>query len=161
MIDYDSAMKHHLGNISRQVGHDVSNRYSYIVNQDDLTNAWLQMHNDLGYPLMVDSKYRRAIVYNKEGLEKQIQKMIAECIQASSKELADMVATDTVNEIAAQLNSLTQAANGQIVIGKTGGGSNRSSGAANRFAAALGRNLVKGFFKLIDDITEPTDKRRR
>ena len=25
--------------------------------------------NELGYPLMMDSKYRRAIVYNKKGLE--------------------------------------------------------------------------------------------
>ena len=72
-MDYNSALQRHLGNISRQVGHDVSKRYSYIVSQDDLTNAWLQMNNDLGYPLMMDSKYRRAIVMNKQGLEKKIR----------------------------------------------------------------------------------------
>ena len=37
-MDYNSALQRHLGNISRQVGHDVYKRYSYIVSQDDLTN---------------------------------------------------------------------------------------------------------------------------
>lgn len=57
--------KRHLGNISRQVGHDVSKKYSYIVNQDELTNAYFQMREELNYPLMMESRYRRAIVYNK------------------------------------------------------------------------------------------------
>lgn len=64
-MDYRKAMQHHMRNISRQVGRDVSRRYNYIVTNDELTNAYLKMRNDLGYPLMMDSKYRRAIVYNK------------------------------------------------------------------------------------------------
>ena len=103
-MDYNSALQRHLGNISRQVGHDVSKRYSYIVSQDDLTNAWLQMHNDLGYPLMMDSKYRRAIVMNKQGLEKKIAEMVNECIIANIKELENMVAEDIGNDIESMLN---------------------------------------------------------
>ena len=74
----NSDMKRHMNNLGRLVGHKVGNglsTYQYILNSDDLTNAYLQMRNDLGYPLMVDSKYRRAIVYNKQGLEKRIQEI--------------------------------------------------------------------------------------
>ena len=157
-MNTEDIMRHHLGNISRQVGHDVSKRYSYIVNQDDLTNAWLQMHNDLGYPLMMDSKYRRAIVMNKQGLEKKIAEMVNECIIANIKELENMVAEDIGNDIESMLNGLVQSANGAITLGKT---SNRSGGSAtNRFASALAKGLVKGVGKIIDDITNPKEDRR-
>ena len=79
-----SAMQRHMNNLGRLVGHNIgsgANKYQYILNSDDLTNAYLQMRNDLGYPLMVDSKYRRAIVYNKQGLEKRIQQMINDTIE--------------------------------------------------------------------------------
>ena len=158
-MNTDDIMRHHLGNISRQVGHDVSKRYSYIVNQDDLTNAWLQMHNDLGYPLMMDSKYHRAIVYNKQGLEKQIAQMVNDCIIADIKELERMVAEDIGNDIESMLNGLVQSANGTITLGKA---SSRSGGSAtNKFASALAKGLVKGVSKIIDDMTNPKDDRGR
>ena len=111
-MDINSAMQRHLGTIAVQQGYGTGSSYSYILNQEDLTNAYLQMRNDLGYPLMVDSKYRRAIVYNKEGLEKQIENMINNCIIANIQELEKMVAEDIVNDITSQLNGLSQAANG-------------------------------------------------
>ncbi|MCI6665560.1 MAG: hypothetical protein MSE26_04645 [Lachnospiraceae bacterium] len=158
-MDYNSAIQRHLGNISRQVGHDISKRYSYIVSQDDLTNAWLQMHNDLGYPLMMDSKYHRAIVYNKQGLEKQIAQMVNDCIIANIKELESMVAEDIGKDIESMLNGLVKAANGTVTLGKT---SSRSGGSAiNRFTSALVKGLVKGVGKIIDDMTNPKDDRRR
>lgn len=158
-MDYNSAIQRHLGNISRQVGHDISKRYSYIVSQDDLTNAWLQMHNDLGYPLMMDSKYHRAIVYNKQGLEKQIAQMVNDCIIANIKELESMVAEDIGKDIESMLNGLVQAANGTVTLGKT---SSRSGGSAiNRFTSALVKGLVKGVGKIIDDMTNPKYDRRR
>ena len=158
-MNYQSSMQRHLGNISRQVGHDVSNKYSYIVSQDDLTNAYLQMRNDLGYPLMMDSKYHRAIVYNKQGLEKKIAEMVNGCIIANIKELENMVAEDIGNDIESMLNGLVQSANGTITLGK---GSSRSGGSATkRFASALAKGLVKGVENIIDDITNPKDDRRR
>lgn len=149
-MDYESAMQRHLGNISRQVGHDVSNRYSYIVSQDDLTNAYLQARNDLGYPLMMDSKYRRAIVYNKKGLEKKIAEMVNDCIIANIKELERMVAEDIGNDIESMLNGLVQTSNGTVTLGK---GSSRSGSGTVRFASALTKGLVKGVGKIIDDMT--------
>lgn len=102
---------------------------------------------------MVDSKYRRAIIYNKQGLEKQIQNMIVKCIEEAEKGLADLVAA----EITAQLNSITQTTNGNIVIG----GGNKSSNVTSMFATALGKGLVKGFFNILDDITIYDDNRRK
>ena len=157
-MDSNNAMKHHLGNISRQVGHDVTNRYSYIVSNDDLVNAYLKMRHELQYPLMVDSRNRRAIVYNKKGLEKQIQKLINECIVANIKELEKMVVDDILNEISNGLNGLTQTANGKIVIGK----SNKSgSSATSMFASAMAKGLVMGVGKIIDDITNPKYEKNR
>lgn len=145
----NKSTKKHFGDISRLVGHDVSNRYSYIIDEKDLTNAWLQFHNDLGYPLMIDSKYRRAIVYNKSGLERKIQQMIMEVMEENGKILADMIANDITN----QLNNLTDTANGKLTTTK----SNRSFYLAN----AISKGLVKGFFKVLDDIIIPDDDYKR
>lgn len=157
-MDNQGAMKKHLGNISRQVGHDVSNKYSYIVSQDDLINAYLQMRNDLGYPLMMDSKYRRAIVYNKQGLEKKIAEMVNECIIDNIKELEGMIIEDVGNDIEGMFNGLIQAADGTIRIGKA----SKSGGSAiKRFASVIAKGLVKGVGKIVDDMTNPKDDRRR
>ena len=72
-MGYKSAQQRHMNNLGRLVGHKVGSglsTYQYILNSDDLTNAYLQLHDELGYPLQIESRYRRAIVYNKKGLEK-------------------------------------------------------------------------------------------
>lgn len=148
-MDYQNIMQRHLGNISRGIGHDVSNRYSYIISQNDLTNAYLQMKNDLGYPLMMDSKYRRAIVYNKEGLEKEISKMIDGCILANIKELEKMIVEDISNDVETMLNGITQAQNGRVLMGKS---NSKNASFTNIFAKSLAKGLVKGVGKMIDDI---------
>lgn len=156
-MDSNNAMKHHLGNISRQVGHDVTNRYSYIVSNDDLVNTYLKMRHELHYPLMVDSRNRRAIVYNKKGLEKKIQDMINECILSNIGELENMIANDVVDNITSQLNGLTQTANGSIIVGKR----NSKSSSTNLFINAMAKGMVMGVGKIIDDITNPKDNKSR
>lgn len=153
--DYSSYQQRHIRNLGRLAGKNIgsgSSRYSYILDSNDLTNAYLQMRNDLGYPLMVDSKYRRAIVYNKQGLEKKIQNMINECIAEASKTLANIVVAD-INH---QLNNITIAPNGKLTIG---GGSNFNIG--SMLGSALGKGLVNGFFTILDEITDNDDYRRR
>ena len=158
-MDYQSVIQRHMGNLSRQVGHDVRNKYSYIVNQDDLTNAYLQMKNDLGYPLMVDSKYRRAIVYNKEGLEKQITDMINNCIISNIEELESAILEDVGSDIESMLNGLVQGTNGTITIGN---GRDRSGGKAiYRFANTMAKAVVKGVGKIIDNIIDFKEDKRR
>lgn len=46
----------HFSNLSKLADTDVRNKYSVIVNHDDLVNEWLKMHNELNYPLMIESK---------------------------------------------------------------------------------------------------------
>lgn len=151
----NSDMNRHMNNLGRLVGHKVGsglNKYQYILNSDDLTNAYLQMRNDLGYPLMVDSKYRRAIVYNKQGLEKRIQQMINDTIEEAAKTLSNLVVADITH----QLNNITMAANGKMVVG---GGSSWNMG--KMLGSALGKGLVNGFFTILDEITDNDDDRRR
>lgn len=152
--DINDIMKHHLGNISRQVGHDVSNRYSYIVSQNDLINAYTQMRDELGYPLMIDSKYRRAIVMNKKGLEEKIDNMIMDVLCNNINELIQIVSNDTVDNIANQINSLIQTSNGLVAIGNR---SNTRSSSLDRFARMLGRAMVKGFTKIVEDMCKSED----
>lgn len=142
----NGAMKRHLGNISRAVGHDVTNKYNYIISSDDLTNAYVKMKDELGYPLMMDSKYRRAIVYNKKGLEKKIRETIDKSIINNIMLLDRMV----VEDIVTQLNGITQSSNGKMIIGKT----SVSNNAMNLFSNALVKGLVSGVGKIIDDITD-------
>lgn len=144
-MNYNKAINNHLGNISRLVGHDVSSRYSYIVSQDDLTNAYLQMRNELGYPLMMDSKKRRAIVYNKKGLEKQIQKMIDECIINNIKLLEKMI----VDDIIGALNGVTKSVNSISSGSKIGANSTTSL-----FVKAMTNGLINGIGSILDDMTD-------
>lgn len=108
------------------------------------------MHHDLGYPLKIDSRYKRAIVYNKSGLEKQIEEMISKVIGENLEKLADLV----VDDITAQLNCLTQTANGQLIKSKS-----YSSKLGSMIGKALGKGLVKGFSQILDDMTDPNKRR--
>ena len=149
MIDATRQAQRKLG---RLVGNDISHKYSYIISQDDLINAYTQMRDELGYPLMVDSKYRRAIVYNKKGLEKQIRESINDTIISNIHLLEMMV----VEDIVGMLNGVVQSANGNIVMGKSG---NKKS-ATVLFADAMVKGVLKGVSSIIDDITNTKDYRR-
>ena len=146
-MNIETQRDRHIGNISRLIGHDVSGKYSYIVSESDLINAYLQMRNDLGYPLMLESRYRRAIVYNKQGLEQQIQSMIANCINESSKDLTDVVVADIINQLNYSLSG-----------NKTSGNSTNVGALAGNI---FGKGLVKGISNIIDDITDTERYKRR
>lgn len=144
--------KRHLGNISRQVGHDVSKKYSYIVNQDELTNAYFQMREELNYPLMMESRYRRAIVYNKQGLGNKIIEIINACIGENINELENMIAEEVANDIIDRINGLSQAANGNIIKSN-----NRIKNNTYKFAKIIAKGITKGVGDLIDDIINPKE----
>ena len=147
-----NAMNKHLGNISRAVGHDVTNKYSYVINSNDLTNAYVKMKDELGYPLMIDSKYRRAIVYNKKGLQKKIENVIDNCI-INNISLLDRI---VVEDIVSQLNSITQSANGMLSVGKK---NSSNISAINMFANSMLKGVLKGVDNIIDDIINQKDER--
>ncbi len=148
-------IKRHLGNISRSVGHDISShRYSYIISESDLINAWLQMHNDLNYTLLTDSKYHRALVFNKPGLEKYIQENLIKQMEQNFNELSDIVTRD----LEMLLNNLIQTKNGTISITKS---NNSKHDTLNLWASAAAKGIVKGIADIMDDIMNYEDDKRR
>lgn len=152
-MDYEKAKANHLGNISRQVGHDVTNKYHYIVSGNDFINSYIKMRNELGYPLMMDSKYRRAVVYNKKGIEKQINETIIKTLVNNIHLLDRMI----VEDITSQLNSLVKTADGTFKTNKNI--NNKSS--MNMFINAMVKGLVQGIGHIVEDITNPKDRKKK
>ena len=152
----NSAMKKHLGNMSRLSGNDTTKKYSYVLNQNDLVNAYVQLKDELGYPLMIESKYRRAIVYNKKGIEKHIADMINNNIKESLNELGNAVANDIVNDVASQLINISKITNGALIY-KSGNSTNRV-GSFVKFTNLMAKGLMNGISKILDDIMSENDK---
>lgn len=153
----DNTMNRHIGNMSRlSGGNGLSARYSYAIDTEDMMYQLGRMHEDLLYDLAIDSRYKRAIVYNKKGLEKAIRECVNKCIAESLSELGYSVADNVVNEIVRQLNGIMQLQNGQIVLKNNG----RSDSDIDRFANMLVKGLVRETGKIIDDLVNEEDKRK-
>lgn len=135
-------MKNHMGKISRLVGNDVSSKFSYIISGDDIVSAYSKMKDELGYPLMMDSKYRRAIVYNKKGLERQIQNVINNSILENIQLLDTFVAQDVTNKINNAIGNKT----------------NSSSNLGSMIGSVLGKGIVNGISSIVDDMLYSNDK---
>ena len=101
-----------LGQIKKESGNGHSATYNYAIETNEFANLWYKMHNDLGYPLKIDSRYKRAIVYNKQGLEQKIEKMITEVMKKNFDIFSDMITKDIEN----RLNNAIQTVNGNIVF---------------------------------------------
>lgn len=140
-MNYRNTLKHHMGNIRRASGGKGGSRYEYMISKSDIGNAYMQMRDELGYPLMIDSKNRRAIVYNKKGIEKKIQQLIDDCILSNMKLIENMVTTDIVNEVNKQLNGITQ-------MGKT----TTKSSNVKLFTSAMTKGLINGISGIVDDM---------
>lgn len=154
-MDTKKAMQYHIGNLKRAVGNNSSGKYSYIVNNSELTNAYLQMRSELGYPLMVDSKYRRAIVYNKQGIENKIQELINQSIISNIKLLENIVAEDIVNAVMSQISSMSNAINNGYIMTKNT--IKKSGNTLSIFANALAKSIIGGMGRVIDDIINYDD----
>lgn len=150
-MDYRKAIDRHFDNLSRVAGRDVR-RYSYVVSGDELTDAYIKMRNELGYPLMMDSKYRRAIVYNKKGLEKKIMDLVQKSIISNINEIEEVIANDVADDIIMQIEGLTQNGNGKLI-------KSRNSNSLNRFAKSLTKALFDGVNYIIDDILYGKDNK--
>ena len=153
---YNRVIERHISNIKRQVGNDGNGRYSFIVKHNDLIDNYLQMRDELGYPLMIDSRNRRAIVYNKKGLEKKIEQLVNKCITDNMKILENIVTEDIVNNVVNKLSAITLSANGKINI------NNKSkTNMSSMLGSAIGKGLVDGIGKIIDDMTDIESGRKR
>lgn len=152
---YENVMKRHLNNISRQVGHPVT-RYEYILSQNDLTNAWVQAHADLGYPLKKESYRDRYLIYNKKGLEAEINKIITALIVDNEKILINLIREDTTETVQDILNNIN-VINNQLVVNKT---SSHRASFSNKVAIALGKAIVQASKKIVETITNSDNGRK-
>lgn len=151
------AMNRHMGNMSRLSGGDgMTARYSYAIDTEDMMHQLGRMHEDLLYDLAIDSRYKRAIVYNKKGLEKAIRECVNKCIAEALSELGYSVADNVVNEIVRQLNGIMQLQNGQIVVKNNG----RSNSDIDRFANMLVKGLVRETGKIIEDMVDGDGRKK-
>lgn len=140
-------MKKHIGNISRLAGNDVSVRYGYAVDKDSIVGRYMQMRSELGYPLVIDSRNRRAVVYNKKGVEKEIQKLIDKCVISEVKQMENMIANDVVDLITYHLNGIPQYNNNV-----------KSNGVIRNISSAMVMGLAKGVVDIVDDMINNNDK---
>ena len=101
---------------------------------------------------MMESRYRRAIVYNKQGLENKIIEIINACIGENINELENMIAEEVANDIIDRINGLSQAANGNIIKSN-----NRIKNNTYKFAKIIAKGITKGVGDLIDDIINPKE----
>ena len=144
---------HHIGNLSRLVGHPVT-RYEYMLSQDELVDAWVKAHAELGYPLKKQSYRDRYLIYNKQGLEKEIEKIITELIINSEKILVEMLredATQVMQELADSINVV----NNQVVINKP---SNQSS-FGSKVGRYLGKAIAQATKKIVKELTKDNNNR--
>ena len=144
MIDTDSAMKSHLGNLSRAVGHDVG-KYQYILTSNELLKSYYESKHDLPYPLRKETK-RDRYIYNAEGLQKDIIDIVNNAIKEAEQELANMVSDDIVNMVYDKLNG---------VVGTANAKTKATSKATSIFASALARGIMNGLTKVYDEMTDP------
>lgn len=135
-------MKNHMRKIGSLVSNDVTNKYRYILSGDDIVSAYAKMKDELGYPLMMDSKHRRAIVYNKKGLEKQIQNVINNSIVENIQLLDTFVAQDVTNKINNAIGNKT----------------NSSSNLGSMIGSVLGKGIVNGISSIVDDMLYSNDR---
>lgn len=140
-------MQRHLGNISRLVGTNANVRYSYAIDNNSIEKAYMQIRDELGYPLQIDSRNRRAIVYNKKGIEKKMQKLVDDCIISEVKLMENMIANDVVNLITYQLNGIPHFDSGSV-----------KSSAMKNFAGAFALGLTNGLINIVDDMMNIEDR---
>ena len=139
-----------------QTQNNGTNKYSLIADYDDLTAAWVQFHNNLGYPLKKESYRDRYLIYNKQGLEQEIEKTISTALEEAASKIMDEVAAGAINEITAALQPLSANKGFSINLIRNNQRTSKLTNMINEIA----RNTAKGVIKITENaITENLNKR--
>jgi hypothetical protein len=145
MIDINSAMQSHIGNLHRAVGTDGSGKYSYLLTSNDVLKSYYESKKDLPYPLRKEVK-RDRYIYNADGLQKDLIEIVNNAIQEAEKELSNLVSDDIVNMVYDKING---------VVGAVSNKTKATSKAAAIFGRTLAKSLMNGLSKIYNDITNP------
>ena len=144
MIDTDSAMKSHLGNLSRALGHDVG-KYQYILNSNDVLKSYYESKKDLPYPLRKETK-RDRYIYNSDGLQKDLIDIVNNAMMDAEKELSNMVSDDIVNMVYNKMNG---------IVGAASSSKSTTNKTAAAFGKALANSLMSNLSKIYDELSDP------
>jgi hypothetical protein len=149
----NSIMQQHIGNMHRAVGANGDyGKYSYILTSDDLLKSYYDSKKDLPYSLRKETK-RDRYIYNSDGLQKDLIDMVNEEIQKAEKEFIEMVSSDLVNAIYAQIDG---------AVGAVAASTNvNTSKAASTFSKALAKGLVGGFSRIINNMMGNDTRERK
>ena len=127
-----------------KVQRGIQDRYSLIIDTDDIYNSFILAHRDLSYPLRKEVK-RDRYVMNSQGLKKDIEKVVNECLEKQAKPLIDTVSTEIARESYRKLEEIHNT------------GTIKTSYNSNSLGSLLGKNLVKGITsgisRVLDDMT--------
>ena len=151
-MNYKKALNNHLGNLSRSAGlNGATSSYEYILSQNDLQNAWVKAHTDLGYPLKKESARDRYLIYNRQGLENEINKVLTELIQNDLETIVQLIKEDTTVAIQDILDSINVVNNNFVVgISSTSTTHNLSS----KLGRLMGKAITKATKKIMDIMTD-------
>lgn len=154
-IDRKSVISRHQNNLSNITGNDVSRRYSYILTGNDLLNAYLNSKKDLNYALRKEVK-RDRFVLNSKGLQKELEELCRKALDSASQGFSQVIAADTVNEVAKQLNGLVQLSNGKVVFSgsKVGASNSGRNSAAAQMTKAFTQGVMSGLSGIVEDILD-------
>ena len=154
-IDRKGAMSRHQNKLSNITGNDVSRRYSYILTGNDLLNAYLNSKKDLNYALRKEVK-RDRFVLNSKGLQKELEELCKKALDSASQGFSQVIAADTVNEVAKQLNGLVQLSNGKVVFSgsKVGASNSGRNSAAAQMTKAFTQGVMSGLSGIVEDILD-------
>ncbi len=117
-----------------------TNKYQYIIDQNDLIKAFNDSRNKLNYALLKESARQRFLIANSEGLKKKFFDAIIEDIKKSTDQLEQQVANDIAGYVIAAVN----------------GGSYSAKGSA--FGNFLGRSIGNAIIDLANQIWKEEDK---
>lgn len=114
-----------------------ANKYTFITNTDDIIDRYILAHRDLHKKVKRD-RY----IMNSQGLQKDIEKVVNECLNKSATPLIDLVSTEIATEAYEKLNgtNITTIKNHSKI-----------NSLGSNLGKILGKSLVDGITNILED----------
>lgn len=135
-----------MNNLSRAVGHDVSDRFAFVSDKDSLMYKYMKAREEVLRPLQRDPWNTRGKTYDKKIVEKEVQKLVEKCLMSEIGRVEDVIANGVVDVIEKELNAIPQMKGG-------GNGNTRST-----IATTMTIKLTQGLVDIIDKIVKNSNK---
>lgn len=122
----------------------TGNKYETIIGTDELYRNFIQAHRDLSYSLRKEVK-RDRFVLNSEGLEKDIEEYVIECLNKYQQDFIEGSIAMILNGVQNSINSISGTYGNMTIT------TNNSIGSiANSITVIAGKAIAKGIVDMID-----------